>query len=192
MKKILILFFTLALATTGCFDTTTTTSGTTEENDGSYYYTYKTAEFTIDAPENWERINTFTSEYPDNIRVAFRNNVKDSNFVANLTVIRDNNEKSLTNMDYAQKKLSDHAATLIDYTLISQEELTMDIAGASSKTLLNTFSGKNETSAQTLDFMQLYLTKGDNAWTVTATYRPDEDLFVIQKLDTMLRSFAVK
>jgi hypothetical protein len=191
MKKTVILLLALMLALTGCFSTEST-EGSSEDSDETYYYTYKTAEYTIEAPDSWEKITSFTSEYPDEIRVAFRNNVKDSDFVANLTVIREDNEKSLSNMDYAQKKLNDHAETLIDYTLISQEEITLEIAGGNSKTLLNTFTGKNDTSSQTLNFVQVYLTKGDTAWTATGTYRTGEDAFAIQKLDTMLRSFTLK
>lgn len=191
MKKFAILLLTLTLALTGCFSTEGP-EGSTEGSDETYYYTYKTAEYTIEAPESWEKITSFTSEYPDEIRVAFRNNVKDSDFVANLTVIREDNEKSLSNMDYAQKKLNDHAETLIDYTLVSQEELTLEVSGGNSKTLLNTFTGKNDTSSQTLNFVQVYLTKGDTAWTATGTYRTEEDPFVIQRLDTMLRSFTLK
>jgi hypothetical protein len=191
MKKTVILLLALMLALTGCFSTEST-EGSSEDSDETYYYTYKTAEYTIEAPDSWEKITSFTSEYPDEIRVAFRNNVKDSDFVANLTVIREDNEKSLSNMDYAQKKLNDHAETLIDYTLISQEEITLEIAGGNSKTLLNTFTGKNDTSSQTLNFIQVYLTKGDTAWTATGTYRTGEYAFAIQKLDTMLRSFTLK
>jgi len=187
--KLTILLFIPLLLLTACGETDP--NGTTN-GDGAYFYDYITAEFSIQAPDSWEKITTFTSEYPEEIRVAFRNNVKDSDFVANIAVIREDNESSLTNADYAQKKLNDHAETLINYQLISQEELALSVAGATSNTLLNTFQGKNSTVGETLNFMQIYLTKGDKAWTVTGTYRPEEDSFVVEKIDTMLRSFTLK
>jgi hypothetical protein len=192
MKKLLLLL-SIPILLTGCFgsDEETDNTGTDSEQQG-YYYEYITAEFTIEAPDTWEKITSFTSEYPDEIRVAFRNNVKDSDFVANVTVLREDNETSLTNADWAQKKLNDHAETIINYQLISQEESSSKVAGATSNTLLNTFQGKNDTSGPTLSFAQTYLTKGTKAFTVTATYRPEEDPFAIEKMNTMLRSFTLK
>lgn len=193
MKKLLtLLFSSLLLTSCGSDTSTSTTDSSTGTSDQSYFYQYITAEFTIDAPEEWEKINEFSSDYPEEIRVAFRNNIKDSDFTANVTVIREDNTSSLTNADWAQKKLNSHAETVLNYQLISQEQLDLTVSSAASTTLLNTFTGKNETDGPSLTFMQTYLTKGDKAWTITATYSPDEDPFVIQKMDTMLRSFALK
>ena len=60
-----------------------------------------------------------------------------------------------------------------------------------SNSVINTFEGKNEASEPTLIFMQTYLTKGDQAWTATASYQEGEDPFVVQALETMLKSFTV-
>ena len=197
MKKILALLLTLTLAIglTGCFGIGSddpADNASTTDSDAPYFYTYITAEFEIDAPDTWEKVTAFTSEYPDEIRVAFRNNVKDSDLTANVTVIREDNEKTITNADYAQSKLADHAETLLNYQLISQEEVTLYVGGASSKSVLNTFQGKNEATSPTLNFKQIYLVKGDKSWAVTATYRNDEDPFVIERLDEMLKSFTLK
>ena len=137
-------------------------------------------------------MDSFTSEYPDGLKVAFRNNVKDSIFTANLTILKEDNTNSDTSYDFAQKKLADHEDTLLNYTLLDQEGITLLVAGAESNTILSTFEGKNETSGPTLDFMQTNLTKNDNAWTVTASYRPGEDEFTVEELDTMLRSFNLR
>lgn len=194
MKKLLTLLL-IPILLTGCFSSNSeedTAADSTGESDKAYFYEYITAEFTINAPDSWEKITSFTEEYPDEIRVAFRNNLKDSSFTTNVTVIREDNTSSLGNADWAQNKLNSHVETILNYQLISQEELALSVAGATSASLLNTFTGKNKTSGPTLNFMQTYLTKGDRAWTVTASYSPDEDPFVIEKLDTMLRSFTLK
>ncbi len=188
MKKIPTLFFALSLLLTSC-------SGqeeVSEQTEEPRFYTYKTAEFEMEVPETWETLSSFTSEYPDELRVAFRNNIKEGDFVANVTVVRESNEANLTNADFAQEKLEDHAATLVNYELLEQEQLTLLVSGNESSTFLNTFQGKNETASKTLEFKQLTLVKGDKAWVVTASYLPLEDEFVIARMDKMLRSFNLK
>ena len=184
----LIVGLSLFLTACGGSDSGSTTGDTAD----SYYYTYKTAEFQLEVPKEWEVVDSFTSEYPDGLKVAFRNNVKDSIFTANLTILKEDNTNSDTSYDFAQKKLADHEDTLLNYTLLDQEGITLLVAGAESNTIISTFEGKNETSGPTLDFMQTNLTKNDNAWTVTASYRPGEDEFTVEQLDTMLRSFNLR
>lgn len=192
MKKILsfLLAGSLFLAACGGTDTATTT-GQTEDSEQVFYFNYKTAEFGMDVPDDWEIVDSFTSEYPDDLRVAFKNNIKDSIFTANVTVLREDNTASDTSYDLAQRKLADHEETLLNYALLSQEVVNLLVNGAESKTTLSTFEGKNDTAGPTLDFMQVTLTKGDKAWTVTATYRNGEDVFTVEKMDTILRSFTL-
>ncbi len=190
MKKTIALIISLNLLLTACGGGGNSVK--TGDSEVPLYYKYITAEFSIDAPIDWETVNAFTAEYPGELRVAFRNNVKDSDLMANLTVVREANANSLTNADWAQNKLSDHAATLVDYKLISQEAVVLEIRSGSSNSFINTFEGKNGASEPTLVFKQAYLTMGDQAWTATATYEEGEDPFVVQALETMLKTFTLK
>ena len=149
-----LLFASLLLASCGG---TTTGDATTDSSDTYRFVDYKTSDFIIQKPEDWETINSFTSEYPDGIRAAFRDNLKDGDFVANVTVIREDNTDNLTSFDVIQKKLSEHEDHLLGYTLISQEEVTLSVGGGESETTLFTFTGKNESTSETLEFMQLAL-----------------------------------
>ncbi|MEK9159098.1 MAG: hypothetical protein AAB383_00030 [Patescibacteria group bacterium] len=198
MKKLSSFTYALAcllagsLFLTACGGSDTSeVDGETEETGEVFYFAYKTADFEIEVPDTWEIIDSFTSEYPDDLRVAFKNNVQDSIFTSNVTVIRENNTLSDTSYDFAQRKLADHEDTLVNYSLVSQEVLTLQVDGANSKTMLSTFEGKNDTSSPKLTFMQVTLTKGQQAWTATATYRSGEDAFTVEELDTMLRSFTL-
>lgn len=191
MKKPFLLFLSITLLLTAC-GSSSSDSGSSSSSDTVRYVEYKTAEFLIDVPEDWETVNSFDSSYPDNIRVAFKDNVKDGDFVANLTVIREENDELLTSFDVIQDKLSEHRDHLLNYELLSEEELTLSIGGGDSKTTLFTFSGKNDTTSETLNFMQLALAKTDRAYIVTATYSPNEDEFVIERLETMLKSFELR
>ena len=169
-----------------------TSGGDGEIDESPFTYTYKTAEFQMEALEDWELEDSFTSEYPDGLRVAFRNDVKDSIFTANVTVLAEENTGSDTSYDFAQRKLADHEDTLLNYELLEQETITLTVAGAESKTVLSKFEGKNESTSPTLQFMQITLTEAENAWTVTATYRPSEDEFLIEQMQAMLASFTLR
>lgn len=190
MKKFLFLFFGLSLLLSACGGSDE--ESTPEESEVPYYYTYKTADFEIDVPDTWETLTSFTSEYPEGIRVAFRNNIQESDFIANVNVIRENNKKNLTSHDLAQNKLKDHAETLLNYQLLSQEEIMMSVDGGDSQSTLNTFEGKIENTSTPLQFKQITVAKGDMAWIVTATYLSGEDEFVIERMETMLKSFTLK
>ena len=192
MKQLYALFIasTLFFSACGGSDTVTTDGETTESNQ-VFYFSYKTAEFNINVPDTWEIIDSFTSEYPNDLRAAFKNNVKDSIFTANVTVIREDNTLSDTSYDFAQRKLADHEETLISYSLVSQEVINLQVDGAESKTMLSIFEGKNDTSSPNLTFMQVTLTKGQKAFTATASYRTGENELTIEELETMLRSFTL-
>ncbi|MBU0981345.1 hypothetical protein KKC94_01505 [Patescibacteria group bacterium] len=188
MKKILTLLLTATLIFSACGGGKSNVSS----EDEPYFYTYKTSEFTIAAPDTWDTQTAFTSDYPDSLRVAFKNNIKESDFVANVTVIREDNKNDFTNFDYSQEKLDSHSDSLLNFKLLSQEEVKLYVGSSESSTYLNTFQGKNTSSGPTLEFMQVNLTKGSHAWTVTATYMPEEDDFVIERMDKMLKSFALR
>lgn len=191
MKKIFPLFAALALLLSACGGSTNEATSTGPAED-SYFFTYKTAEFTIEVPSTWATVNAFPSDVPEDVRVAFRNNIQERDFLANVTVIRETQDQGLTNADLSQAKLADHEAHLINYTLISQEELQLSVGGSASASFLNTFQGKNEASSPTLTFQQIYLNKGNEAWTVTASYDPDEDAFAVEKMNHMLKSFTLR
>lgn len=68
----------------------------------------------------------------------------------------------------------------------------MGTGGGDSRTFLNKFSGQNTVSGPVLNFMQVTVAKAGNLWTVTAAYKEGEDPFVVDKLETCLKSFYVK
>lgn len=191
MKKTYVFLFALSFLLSACGGSEESTDENADESKPGTYFTYKTAEFQMQIPDDWEIMDSFTSEYPNELRVAFRNQVKDTSFTANVSVIREENTRGDSSYDFAQRKLKDHKETLLSYELLEQEVTTLSVSGAESKTLLSTFKGKNESSGLSLNFMQVSLTDSEKAWTVTASYRTSEDEFTIEKMETMLRSFSL-
>ncbi len=168
------------------------TPATDTATDTARFSTYIESDFSLQVPEDWEVITDFPSDFPDETQVVFRNPQKDRDFVANVTVVEEENEKTLTNGDFSQSKLSAHNDALADYDLLSQESITLLLKGNDSETFLNTFKGRTVTSGPELNYMQTYLTRGDTAWVITATYEDSEDSFVIDRMATMLKSFALR
>ena len=125
MQKAFVLILSLSLFLTACGGGG---SASVQDSETPLFYKYVTAEFSVDAPVDWETINGFTAEYPQELRVAFLNNVKESDHIANLNVIREGNADALGNLDWSQKKLGDHKATVINYRLLSQEEVNLAIS----------------------------------------------------------------
>ncbi len=191
MKRPLLSLLILCLLLASCGGTTTG-DATTDDSDTYRFVDYKTSDFIVQKPEDWETINSFTSEYPDGIRAAFRDNLKDGDFVANVTVIREENPETLTSFDVMQEKLAEHKDHLLGYSLVSEEQVTLSVGGGESKTTLFTFTGKNESTSETLEFMQLALAKSDQAYIVTASYDPQEDEFTVERMLTMLKSFELR
>ncbi len=184
----LFIFTALFMSACGAGSGDNASIGDSEE---PYFYEYKTAEYHIDVPNEWEVLNAFPSDYPLETRVAFRNPNKEQDFVANVNIIREYGENTLSNVDLSQLKLKGHEAKLIGYKLISQEEINLALGNDESASLLNTFSGKLETNNERVQFMQSYLNKGDTRWTVTASFSPNEDEFTMERMETMLKSFGL-
>lgn len=192
MKKLFAATLVSSLLFASCGGSSVSTDLSTSSSETPRYVSYKTSDFNIDVPDTWETLNDFTEDYPQGLRIAFKNNIQNATFTANVTVVREENPNELTSADYSQEKLQNHDDHLLNYQLISQEAITLSVAGADSATLLNTFSGKNSAESPTLNFMQVVLAKADRAWVVTASYRPDEDEFTVTQMQDMLNSFAVR
>ena len=185
MKKISAILFSLfLLASCG----STPTSG----DDDPLFYTYETSEYQIDIPDTWEVITDFDSSYPSGLRVAFKNNIRDKTFIANVNIIHERSAETKTNEDVSQQKLKDNSSTLLNYKLNSRSEINLGVGNDSSSTVLNKFEGKNKTNGYTFNFMQTYLTRGQDVWIISSGYLTDEDEFVVERMKKMLLSFKLK
>ena len=190
MKKLLLIVGIAMLLPACSSNVSSETKSDEAQND--FFYKYKTAEFEIEVPDEWEVINAFGSEYPEELRIAFRNNIKEGDYIANLTVFRERNDKNWLNADLSQEYLNKHASTLIGYKLLAQEEITLNLLGNESASILNTFEGKNTGSDPVITYMQSYLAAGDTAWIITASYyAATEDEFIIERMKSMIQSFTL-
>ncbi|EKD63477.1 MAG: hypothetical protein ACD_51C00271G0001 [uncultured bacterium] len=187
MKKALISFLAGILVISGCSSTTTST---TENNP--LYYAYGNNSYSIQVPNDWEVITEFTSNYPQNTIAAFRNNVKNDQFIANINIVANTVEEGLSNGDYALEMLQSHSESLIDYKLLEKTEININVGGQLSPTYMTVFQGRNSVDGDLLQFTQIYGINKGFGYIATATLLPDEDQFVVETAIHMIESLEVK
>ncbi len=192
LRAVSAFLFIFVLILTGCSSSNELSDAIDESNKSTHFFDYINADFVIQVPNEWETITAFTSEYPDTVRVAFRNNIQELDFIANIIVSKEELPATMSNFDFSQKTLAVHESTLVDYRLDSQENLDIAVSGGTSASMLNSFHGKKNLETKDLNFKQIYVVKGNDAWTVTAIYSPSEDEFTVEKMETVLKTFKLK
>lgn len=190
MKKLItsLLVIIFSLGTTGCFGDATPT----DDAENPLYYKYSSTTFAVEVPNDWEVISQFTSDYPDNTLVVFRNNLKDMDFIANVNIVAESVDKDLGNGDYALETLQFHSESLIDYKLIEQQEVEIKINSQMTPTYLNYFEGRNSISSDLLKFVQVYGTNNGLGYIITGTFLPDEDEFIRENCVHVVKSLEIK
>lgn len=188
MKKITTLLLTISLLlTTGCLGT-----DTTNQTENPLYYKYGSTSFSVEIPNDWEVINQFTSDYPTNTIVAFRNNLKDQKFIANVNLVANAVSEDMNNGDFGIEMLQKHESDLIDYRLIEQQEINILVNGTETPTYLNYFEGRNSLSSDLLRFIQVYGVNNGFGYVTTATFLPEEDEFIIENCVHIVKSLELR
>lgn len=155
---------------------------------------YETSEFKISYPADWEVIDSinYTSNVPPEIIVAFRSNIKSEVFTANLNISKNELNEEVSSLDFAKSSMAKAKSTLVSFEEINTENYSVEFNGEPIETLITEFQGKKIASDPAVRFKRLYLVKGNRAFTVSGAYLPTEDEGVINAIDEMLRSFALK
>lgn len=192
MKKISIYFLTLTLLLSigGCFNFGEEENPSTLEEG---YTTYKTDDFSISVPEKWEVINQdeFTSDVPAITLVAFRNNVKNETFTANVNIISKKLQQPVSSLDYAKMVINRESSGMVGFNSISKESHIITINGKETETLLNRYEGKKTADDQMIRYIKTYGVKGDVGYIVTGAFSPGESESVLQTVEKIVKSFRL-
>lgn len=151
---------------------------------------FETNSYSIEIPQDWETIEKsgFTSNVPAEIEVAFRNNIKSEVFTANANIGSSSVEDEISSEDYAKSSLARAKNSLISFTEIKSESLTVgELEG-----YLTEFEGKQTASEPVIHFKQVHIVDGGTGYSLTIAYLPTEEESVVKNLDEMLDSFALK
>ncbi|MFH1533860.1 MAG: hypothetical protein ABID64_02925 [Nitrospirota bacterium] len=190
MKKILILL-AVPLILTGCFgigEETPTSELTVGETE------YSTSNFSILAPQDWETIeeSDFTSSVPAETIVVFRNNVKSEIFTANVNISAAEVNETISSSDLAVSSRTKAKNSLVSFEEISLTNVEVPFGEVFMPGARLVFTGKKSASDPIIYFDQIYVVDGGLGFIVTASSLLEEDETVVNYLDRMLNSFALK
>ncbi len=191
MKKSLIIFGIIPLILTGCLGIGEETT-TSEPAAGEIEYNH--TNFSILVPQDWEIIEAedFTSNVPTEVIVDFRNNIKSEIFTANLSISAINVEEGISASDLAISSKTKAKDSLVSFEGISSEKIDVP----SGENFVNgeriIFSGKKTASDPIIYFGQIYVIHNGVGYIVTTASLREEDETVVNYLDRMLNSFALK
>ncbi|MFA6436450.1 MAG: hypothetical protein WCW30_04960, partial [Candidatus Gracilibacteria bacterium] len=130
--------------------------------------------------------------YPKNTLVAFRNNVQDHDFIANINVVQNPVTEGTQSADYALTMLNTLSGQLVNFKKISQTDFNVNIAGTSVPTYLIEFEGTNDSTEPVRKFIQLYAVKGTTAYIVTGTYDALDTQLAIDQVKQSLKTVYLK
>lgn len=160
-----------------------------EENAG--WKTFEGSSFSMKYPQDWEVLEKkdFTSNVPASTVVAFKNNIKDDIFTTNLNITMNEVDEKLTAEDYAKSTKSKLKDSLVGFTEVKSEPLTL---GEELPAYILEFEGKKSSADPILKFRQIFVTKNGVGYTINAAYHQNEDESVVNFLNEMINSFSLK
>lgn len=196
MKKIyfsLIIPFLLA----GCFGGSEDLTPSDKKTEG--FHSYSTGEFSMQIPDEWEVVTAekFQSNVPQNTLIAFRNNVKDEKFTANVVVIKNDlpQEQTLSSLDYAKSLHQKMSQDLSSYVEIAVEQMKIFVDGKENETVFLYALGREQPESEIKKFIQISAVKGKTAYIALGSMLSTENEMntaLTEKIVTMIRSFEVK
>ena len=190
--KILTITALSAVLLSGCF-------GGGEE-DGSTISTsgnkgvYQADTFAVSYPLDWDVIegSNFTSNIPLGTAVGFVNNVKSNRFTANANVHITNFTEEIGPQDFAISSMQQARDMLTSMSENEIQEISITVGDQAITGYLLGFSGKSNANAPTVVFKQIVTVHNQQGYTVTGAYLADEEESVVNKVDEMVNSFALR
>lgn len=190
-KPLAIATLLLSISISGCFG-----SGDSDidKAPSEKFHIYSTGEISLNIPNEWEVLtsNNFTSSVPPNTVLAFRNNVKNPKFTANVAIIKNPIPLPAATTDYAKLLYEKTSRELKSFSLLQQENIQITIDGKPTDTLFSYFEGRETAQADLKKFMQISAVKDKTAYVALGAFLADDNSGTANVIATMVRSFAVK
>lgn len=189
----LVLFSLVTLTFSACLGIgeDTDTAPVESSNEST---TYQNSELSIAIPKDWEIIESkdFSDRVASNTVIAFRNNMKNDIFTANINIITNERLSDKSSSDHAKEIINSEKATITEYKELVRETVSLKNAGNTDETEFIIFEGKNSADQDLTRYAQVFLAKGDKVYIVTGSYRPTEEEKTTQLIQQSLKSFELK
>lgn len=194
MKKI-ILVSIFCLLLSGCFGGTpsnTTDNKIVAPDENSLIF--QNEEFNISFPKEWDVIDKdeFTSNIPESTVVVFRNNVKNESFTPNVNIVRSTITEPIDSLEYGKMVFNRQSMGLTDFREINKIERELIIGGNPTKSTFLVFDARVKPGDSLIRYAQTYAVKKDIAYIITGSFLPDETQNTVQKIENIIKSFALK
>lgn len=156
--------------------------------------TYQNSELSVAIPKDWEIIESkdFSDRVASNTVIAFRNNMKNDIFTANINIITNERLSDKSSSEHAKEIINSEKATITEYKELSRETVSLKNAGNTDATEFIVFEGKNNADQDLTRYVQVFLAKGDKVYIVTGSYRPTEEEKTTQLIQQSIKSFELK
>lgn len=182
MKKIFIAYILILIPLlSGCFDSDNKANVADKTAEG--FHIYSTNEISLLIPDEWEVLMPvkFKSDVPKNTLIAFRNNVQNEKFTANVIVMKN--------------ELSKEGVLTENYAKTLQQKMKEELSGVNEIQVEDIFyyiEGREQPESELKKFMQLSAVKGKNAYISLGAFLATDTEDTAKRIETMVRSFSVK
>ena len=181
MKKRAIvqgIFFLLLL--TGC-------SGNNTGTDVQAEMTRQTFKnFTLDVPGDWRKVSeeNYANTLPQETVALFLKKVEGQDFIQNVNVIKESINTDASSLEYAKANMLLGSKALLEYRVLSQEELTIHAV----PTVLHLFRARNSATDPLRYFAQSYFARDNLGYTVTCIAQ-EENIAEQTTCESIVKSF---
>lgn len=185
----LISFSTLLLSACGGSDETETN---TADNPGEKIY--DAGDFVINYPQDWQVLEqqSFPSVVPTQTVLAFRNNIQNEIFTANLNISKKELDEIVGIEDFTKSTMAKIKTTLLSVQELPNKGREVPFGNGALNGIIVEFQGKKSSSEPLIHFKSLSVIKDQTAYTVTGAYLPTDEESVVNYIDKMLDSFSLK
>lgn len=190
MKKTLIILATITLFLASCGSDIPDPN---QDKAGKGYIAFESSDITLQYPEEWDAIaqKDFTSEIPEGTLAAFRSPKKDTQFVPNIGILKNDLPREISSLDYAKGLIQKHASNLLNYKEISRREIDISVGDKSFPSLFVVFEGKEKEEAEIKEFVQISAVKKKTAFIATGAYLKTDAESMREAVENAIKSFKV-
>lgn len=179
-KKFIIVIIGISILLTGCFGGSDDSKKEEKKIEG--FHKYSTEEFSLQVPDEWETLTplNFPSDIPKNTLVAFRNNLRNPKFTANVVIVKNELSQEISITDYSKAQHQKLKEQLYNVNELKLEENKIIV------------EGKETEDSELKRFIQVSAIKGKNAYIAIGAFLASEDEGLAKKIETMVESFEAK